>query len=110
MSQQQVYVCPLACDSLRYLVDDSCFCHFLIMFMLLLNPSMCTGLDAFQAERVMETLQNLAKDGHTVICSIHQPRGSIYAKFDDLILLAEGSLVYAGPAQAQALSYFSGLG
>lgn len=69
-----------------------------------------TGLDAFQAERVMETLQNLAKDGHTVICSIHQPRGSIYAKFDDLILLAEGSLVYAGPAQAQALSYFSGLG
>lgn len=69
-----------------------------------------TGLDAFQAERVMETLQNLARDGHTVVCSIHQPRGSIYAKFDDLILLAEGSLVYAGPAQDQALSYFSELG
>lgn len=69
-----------------------------------------TGLDAFQAERVMETLQNLAKDGHTVICSIHQPRGSIYAKFDDLILLAEGSLVYSGRAQEQALSYFSELG
>ncbi|KAH7366449.1 hypothetical protein KP509_18G078800 [Ceratopteris richardii] len=69
-----------------------------------------TGLDAFQAERVMETLQNLAVDGHTVICSIHQPRGSIYAKFDDLILLAEGSLVYAGPAGDQALTYFTELG
>lgn len=69
-----------------------------------------TGLDAFQAERVMETLQNLAKDGHTVVCSIHQPRGSIYSKFDDLILLAEGSLVYAGPAQEHALSYFFELG
>lgn len=69
-----------------------------------------TGLDAFQAERVMETLQKLAKDGHTVVCSIHQPRGSIYAKFDDLILLAEGSTVYAGPAQDHALSYFAELG
>ena len=72
---------------------------------------MCgTGLDAFQAERVMETLQNLAKDGHTVVCSIHQPRGSIYTKFDDIILLAQGSLVYGGPAKDDAISYFSDLG
>lgn len=41
-----------------------------------------TGLDAFQAEKVMETLSKLAQDGHTVICSIHQPRGSIYYKFE----------------------------
>ncbi|EPS57384.1 hypothetical protein M569_17434, partial [Genlisea aurea] len=65
-----------------------------------------TGLDAFQAEKVMETLRELAQDGHTVICSIHQPRGSIYAKFDDIILLAEGSVVYAGPARDQVLDYF----
>eukprot|EP00249_Psilotum_nudum_P023396 c28857_g1_i1 orf=512-2548(+) len=69
-----------------------------------------TGLDAFQAERVMETLQRLANDGHTVVCSIHQPRGSIYVKFDDLILLSEGSIVYAGPAQDHVLSYFAELG
>ncbi|RVX12677.1 ABC transporter G family member 7 [Vitis vinifera] len=37
-----------------------------------------TGLDAFQAEKVMETLRLLAQDGHTVICSIHQPRSSVY--------------------------------
>ncbi|XP_078431046.1 ABC-2 type transporter family protein isoform X2 [Wolffia australiana] len=69
-----------------------------------------TGLDAFQAEKVMETLQKLALDGHTVICSIHQPRSSIYSKFDDLILLTEGSVVYMGPAKEEPLSYFAKFG
>ncbi|KAG7012980.1 ABC transporter G family member 7, partial [Cucurbita argyrosperma subsp. argyrosperma] len=69
-----------------------------------------TGLDAFQAEKVVLTLQQLAKDGHTVICSIHQPRGSVYSKFDDIILLTEGALVYAGPAHEEPLEYFSKFG
>ncbi|XP_057509317.1 ABC transporter G family member 7-like isoform X2 [Actinidia eriantha] len=69
-----------------------------------------TGLDAFQAEKVMETLRQLAQDGHTVICSIHQPRGSVYAKFDDIMLLTEGELVYAGPARDEPLAYFSKFG
>ncbi|XVE74728.1 hypothetical protein DITRI_Ditri12bG0041000 [Diplodiscus trichospermus] len=66
-----------------------------------------TGLDAFQAEKVMETLRQLVLDGHTVICSIHQPRGSVYSKFDDIVLLTEGALVYAGPARDEPLEYFS---
>ncbi|WCJ33226.1 ABC-2 type transporter family protein [Euphorbia peplus] len=69
-----------------------------------------TGLDAFQAERVMETLRQLAQDGHTVICSIHQPRSSVYSKFDDIVLLSEGALVYAGPAHEEPLTYFSKFG
>ncbi|KAK3189627.1 hypothetical protein Dsin_029188 [Dipteronia sinensis] len=69
-----------------------------------------TGLDAFQAEKVMETLRQLAQDGHTVICSIHQPRGSVYGKFDDIVLLTEGELVYAGPARDEPLEYFSNFG
>ncbi|KAJ4829355.1 ABC transporter G member 7 [Turnera subulata] len=69
-----------------------------------------TGLDAFQAEKVMETLRQLAQDGHTVICSIHQPRSSVYTKFDDIVLLAEGALVYAGPARDEPLAYFSKFG
>lgn len=69
-----------------------------------------SGLDAFQAEKVMETLRQLAKDGHTVICSIHQPRGSVYYKFDDILLLAEGALVYSGPARDEPLAYFSKFG
>lgn len=69
-----------------------------------------SGLDAFQAEKVMETLRQLAQDGHTVICSIHQPRGSVYSKFDDIVLLTEGVLVYAGPARDEPLAYFSKFG
>jgi len=69
-----------------------------------------SGLDAFQAEKVMETLRQLAQDGHTVICSIHQPRGSVYGKFDDIVLLTEGVLVYAGPAHEEPLAYFSEFG
>ncbi|VFQ66541.1 unnamed protein product [Cuscuta campestris] len=69
-----------------------------------------TGLDAFQAKKVMETLHQLAEDGHTVVCSIHQPRGSVYEKFDDIVLLSEGSLVYAGPAGEEPLKYFAKFG
>lgn len=58
----------------------------------------------------METLQQLAQDGHTVICSIHQPRGSVYGKFDDIVLLTEGSLVYAGAAGEEPLTYFAKFG
>ncbi|KAK4779470.1 hypothetical protein SAY87_015576 [Trapa incisa] len=69
-----------------------------------------SGLDAFQAEKVMETLRQLAQDGHTVICSIHQPRGSVYYKFDDIVLLTEGALVYACPARDEPLEHFSKFG
>ena len=55
-----------------------------------------SGLDAFQAQRVMESLRSLAADeNRTVVCSIHQPRGSIVALFDDICLLAGGRVVYA---------------
>ncbi len=57
----------------------------------------------------MQTLKDLCKEGHTVISSIHQPRSSIFAMFDDLILLSEGRMLYSGPA-SEALSYFEELG
>ncbi len=59
--------------------------------------------------QVMQTLKDLCKEGHTVISSIHQPRSSIFAMFDDLILLSEGRMLYSGPA-SEALSYFEELG
>lgn len=68
------------------------------------------GLDAFQAEKVMETLRQLAEDGHTVICSIHQPRSSVYGKFDDIVLLSDGAVVYMGPAKDEPLTYFANFG
>ena len=38
----------------------------------------------------MEALKELTSDGHTVVASIHQPRSSVFALFDDLILLSGG--------------------
>ena len=40
----------------------------------------------------METLKALAAEGHTVVCSLHQPRSSIFALLDDLILLSNGQV------------------
>lgn len=57
----------------------------------------------------MQTLRDLCKEGHTVVSSIHQPRSSIFAMFDDLILLSEGQLLYSGAA-SDALPYFEELG
>lgn len=77
--------------------------------MLMTADEPTSGLDAFSAEKVMGTLKELCSDGHTVLVSIHQPRSSVFAMFDDLILMAEGELVYAGPA-AEVLPYFEKLG
>ena len=46
----------------------------------------------------MDTLRQLARDGHTVVCSIHQPRSSIFGMFDDVMLLSEGRVMFQGPA------------
>lgn len=39
---------------------------------------------------------------------IHQPRSSIYAMFDQLMILSEGCLMYHGEAN-KAVDYFSSL-
>jgi len=68
-----------------------------------------SGLDAFNALNVMKSLNRLAKSGRTVITTIHQPRSNIFSLFDKLLLLAEGRVMYFGPAR-DAVAYFSGLG
>lgn len=64
--------------------------------LLALFPGVCPPSPP--SPQVMSTLKSLASQGHTVVCSIHQPRSSIFAMFDDLLLLCEGRPVYWGPA------------
>ncbi|KAH8073136.1 ATPase [Aureococcus anophagefferens] len=65
-----------------------------------------TGLDAAQALVVVATLRTLASEGGcAVYATLHQPRSSIFALLDGLHLLAEGRVVYAGPA-GRAVDYF----
>eukprot|EP01052_Picozoa_sp_SAG31_P027972 SAG31_NODE_2663_length_5278_cov_29.536011_2_plen_372_part_00 len=68
-----------------------------------------SGLDSFQAQSVVETLQNLAQNGHTVVCSLHQPRSSIYAMVDSLCLMAGGQCAYFGPAGNSCHQHFASL-
>uniref|UniRef100_A0A8C6V1I9 ATP-binding cassette, sub-family G (WHITE), member 2b n=1 Tax=Neogobius melanostomus TaxID=47308 RepID=A0A8C6V1I9_9GOBI len=49
-----------------------------------------TGLDSNTANCIMSLLHTLSRRGKTVIFSIHQPRYSIFRKFDHLTLVHKG--------------------
>ncbi|XP_020020687.1 broad substrate specificity ATP-binding cassette transporter ABCG2 isoform X2 [Castor canadensis] len=68
-----------------------------------------TGLDSSTASTVLWILKKKAKQGCTIIFSIHQPQYSIFRLFDSLTLVASGKLMFHGPAQ-EALGYFESAG
>lgn len=47
--------------------------------------------------------------GKTVVTTIHQPSSRLFLKFDKLILLGKGSLLYFGKV-SEAMVYFSSIG
>ncbi|KAK3289264.1 hypothetical protein CYMTET_3297 [Cymbomonas tetramitiformis] len=65
-----------------------------------------TGLDAFQAEKVMECLHALAEEGKTVLTVIHQPGSSIWELLDNIILINEGHVMFSGTT-TEALEWFA---
>lgn len=80
------------------------------------NPSILfldeptSGLDTVNAYNVVSLLSFLAhKTSRTIIVTIHQPPSEIFHMLDDLLLLADGRVVYHGPA-ADAVPYFASLG
>uniref|UniRef100_A0A6N2MI10 ABC transporter domain-containing protein n=1 Tax=Salix viminalis TaxID=40686 RepID=A0A6N2MI10_SALVM len=58
-----------------------------------------SGLDSASSFFVIQTLRNIARDGRTIISSIHQPSSEVFALFDDLFLLSGGETVYFGDAK-----------
>ncbi|KAG2671136.1 hypothetical protein I3760_14G119300 [Carya illinoinensis] len=68
-----------------------------------------SGLDSASAFFVVQTLRNVARDGRTVISSIHQPSSEVFALFDDLFLLSSGETVYFGEAK-MATEFFAEAG
>ncbi|KAI5387967.1 ABC transporter G family member 15 [Lathyrus oleraceus] len=68
-----------------------------------------SGLDSASAFFVVQTLRNVARDGRTVISSIHQPSSEVFALFDDLFLLSGGETVYFGEAKL-AIEFFAEAG
>ncbi|XP_002970205.2 ABC transporter G family member 11 [Selaginella moellendorffii] len=68
-----------------------------------------SGLDSASAFFVTQTLKNLARDGRTVIASIHQPSSEVFELFDRLYLLSHGKTIYFGDAPA-AKEFFASAG
>ncbi|KAI9333965.1 P-loop containing nucleoside triphosphate hydrolase protein [Obelidium mucronatum] len=69
-----------------------------------------SGLDTFTAFSVIQSLRDIAhQDARTVVATIHQPSSEIFHLFDDLLLLADGRIMYQGPAH-DAIDYFRKLG
>ncbi|KAK3733472.1 hypothetical protein QZH41_010829 [Actinostola sp. cb2023] len=68
-----------------------------------------SGLDSFMAQSVVSTLQRLASQGRTIVCTIHQPSSEVYAMFSSVMLMAEGRVAFLG-SSSKAISYFDELG
>ncbi|KAK4700817.1 hypothetical protein P7C70_g5427, partial [Phenoliferia sp. Uapishka_3] len=95
----------------------------------LLADEPLSGLDAFTAQNVMQTLKDIASSGvscfspqllkaflnfirpqRTVIVSVHQPRSDIWRLFDNVLLLAKGGrTAYSGP-RSEILEFFQSAG
>jgi ABC-type multidrug transport system ATPase subunit len=78
---------------------------------LLIADEPSSGLDSFQATQVIMLLKRIAAEKNiAVVCSIHQPRSSIWNIFDDILLLGPGGhVIYHGP-RSEILAYFAGIG
>ncbi|KAJ1856179.1 hypothetical protein LPJ73_002220 [Coemansia sp. RSA 2703] len=69
-----------------------------------------SGLDSSSAEMVVSLTKEMSRERNLcTLMTIHQPSAEMVAKFDKLILLSQGKLVFMGPT-SQAIPYFESLG
>ncbi|CDU22090.1 related to ADP1-ABC transporter [Sporisorium scitamineum] len=75
---------------------------------LLIADEPLSGLDAFSAARVISALRELATGSQvgstTVIVTVHQPSSDIFYSFDQIMLMAQGVVIYHG-SPADSLSW-----
>lgn len=76
----------------------------------LLGDEISNGLDASSTFEMIQTLTMASKDfQRTRVISLLQPSPETVALFDELILLAEGKILFAGPI-SQVEDYFAKIG
>lgn len=69
-----------------------------------------SGLSSYDAEGVVQLLKRLARQGKTIIATIHQPSLKVFKEFDNLIMLARdsggsGTLAFFGPAYPDSIEF-----
>lgn len=55
-----------------------------------------SGLDSNTAWSICTLLRKFARNGQTILCTIHQPSRTLFKMFDKLLLLQNGQSVYFG--------------
>ncbi|XP_055549562.1 ATP-binding cassette sub-family G member 4-like [Wyeomyia smithii] len=55
-----------------------------------------SGLDISTSKKCVELLKHLAREGRTIICTIHQPSALLLNMFDHLFTMAEGECIFTG--------------
>lgn len=68
-----------------------------------------TGLDSRTSAQCMEMLKSLARNGRTIVCTIHQPTASIYSLFDNVYMIADGMCIYNGSSE-DTVPYLASVG
>ncbi|KAH8248918.1 hypothetical protein KR032_004308 [Drosophila birchii] len=58
-----------------------------------------TGLDSSSCSSCVALLKKLASQGHTIVCTIHQPSALIFEMFDKLYTVVDGNCMYQGPVR-----------
>jgi ABC-type multidrug transport system ATPase subunit len=77
---------------------------------ILLLDEPTSGLDSFTAASIIEVLSSLAKEGRSIVFTIHQPGSNLFHQFGNVLLLARGGLPVFFGKGTDMLPYFSTIG
>lgn len=64
-----------------------------------------TGLDSYSAQQLVDLMLEMAARGKTILCTIHQPSSDLLARFQSIMLVADGRIAFIGRPNA-ALHFF----